>query len=338
MRIWGIFLFQIAFLVAAAQQKNDGLPLFQHNDLLEIQIEADFKSIFKNHDDSTYYQARITFINKEKSRSKNIKIRSRGNYRRTNCSFKPLQLKFSPKKFKKTPFEGQKAVKLVSHCRSNERYNQLVVLEYLIYRTYNILTDSSFRVRLAKVDYVYAGSEKDTISKYAFFVERSRHVAKRFDGHILNLKNIHQDKTDYDHMNILAVFQYMIGNTDWSVYNNHNIKFLSVDLGDPPVPLPYDFDWCGLVAAPYAKPNPMFGVENIRERVYRGFKRTPNQIDRTIDVFLKHKKEIIDLYENCPFLDDDEKEDALNYIEDFYKILINKKIAYQEFIHDVRLK
>jgi hypothetical protein len=193
-------------------------------------------------------------------------------------------------------------------------------------------------VRLAKVDYVYAGTEKDTVTKFAFFIERPRHVAKRLEGHIVDLKYIHQDKTDYEHMNILAVFQYMIGNTDWSVYNNHNIKFLNVNLGERPVPLPYDFDWCGLLASPYAKPNPMFGVENIRERVYRGFRRTPAQIDKTIDVFLIHKEEIIELYKTCQYLDEREREDALNYIEDFYKVLTNKKIAYQEFINNVRVK
>ena len=240
-------LFILGFLCSSLMlfSQDQGLPLFYDDDVLELRIEADFKEISLNHDDSTYFPARIQFVNKDgKLISKKIEVRSRGNFRRQkkNCSFPPLQLKFKPKKFKNTYFEGQKAIKLVTHCKKSKKNEQNILLEYLVYKSYNILTDTSFNVRLAKINYVFAGKKKDSIQRYAFFIERPKHLAKRLGGRVADLKRVHQDKTAYDHMNMLAIFQYMMGNTDWSVYNNHNVKFLSLVPGEPHVVVPYDFD------------------------------------------------------------------------------------------------
>ena len=70
-------------------------------------------------------------------------------------------------------------------------------------------------------------------------------------------------------MATLAVFEYLIGNTDWSVPYQHNIRLLTVPAIKNPVPVPYDFDQAGLVEAFYALPSENIGVASVRERVYR---------------------------------------------------------------------
>ena len=42
-------------------------------------------------------------------------------------------------------------------------------------------------------------------------------------------------------------FEYMIGNTDWSVEYLQNIKLATVDSNSAPITIPYDFDHAGIV-------------------------------------------------------------------------------------------
>ena len=64
----------------------------------------------------------------------------------------------------------------------------------------------------------------------------------------------------------------MIGNTDWSVPNQHNCKVLSgmnIEHSDLGTIVPYDFDYSGLVDADYAVPYEGLALESVRERRYR---------------------------------------------------------------------
>lgn len=309
--------------------------LFHSREIIEFRLEADFKEVFNNYDDSTYFPAQIRLSD---GKEESILIRTRGNFRRQkkNCSFPPIQLKFSEDRFAGTVFEGQKGIKLVTHCRRKPSNEQNVLLEYLAYRIYNILTDSSFKVRLARINYIRSGTRPDSVTRIAFFIERTRHLAERLGGSIYNVNGLHQDRTAYSHMNLLAIFQYMIGNTDWSVFRQHNIKIISIAPDDRPVAVPYDFDWCGLVSAEYAVPNPSLGTEDVTDRVFRGFHRNPEEHRMTVKVFIEKKADIYSLFENFELLDHKEKKRAIKYLDEFYDTLENPKRIKQEFIDNAR--
>ena len=78
-----------------------------------------------------------------------------------------------------TVFDGQNGIKLVSHCRDRDDDEQDVLKEY---RTFNLLTDESFRVRLARITYVDGEDDDDPVVRYAFFIEEAEAMAERLGG------------------------------------------------------------------------------------------------------------------------------------------------------------
>jgi hypothetical protein len=333
----------ISLINLKAQEKGTGqpMPLFQSEEILNLSLEADFRTVFSARDDSTYFPAMITLTDNDGlEKTIDIEIRSRGKVRRESdvCRFTPLRLNFPKKGTKNTTFEGQGAIKLVTHCDKADSYEQNTMLEYLIYRAYNVLTDSSFKVRPAMIRYIYTGKKADTVQKFAFFIEREKHLADRLHGIELESEKFNPNMLNSIPTCMMDMFQYMIGNTDYSSYDLHNIILISDSTRRfPPIPIPYDFDWSGLISANYAVPHPTIGTENVRERVYRGFKKEPFIVYNTIQIFNARKQEIYQLFENFELLTNDEKKDAIKYLDEFYVIINDEKKVKTEFFDKARV-
>jgi hypothetical protein len=326
-----------------AQEKTAGQPmiLFQSEEILNLSLEADYKAVFSVKDDSTWFPARISLTDNDGlARTIDIKIRTRGKVRRESdvCPFTPLRLDFPKKETKNTPFEGQKAIKLVTHCDKADFYEQNTMLEYLIYKAYNVLTDSSFKVRPAMINYIYSGKKADTVRKFAFFIEREKSLVDR-----LNAVEFETEKFNPNMLNpfptcLMDMFQYMIGNTDYSSYDLHNVILVSDSTRRfPPVPIPYDFDWSGLISANYAVPHPTIGTEYVSERVYRGFLKEPFIVAHTIGIFNARKQEIYRLFEDFALLEADKKKKAIKYLDEFYEIINDDKKVKTEFFDKARV-
>ena len=330
------------FIPLRAQERmaKDPLPLFQSDSLLELELKADFGRIFPVTDDSTYFLAEITFTdNAGSKRTLEIEVRTRGNTRRQEniCHFPPLRLRFPKEGTENTAFEEQRAIKLVTHCNRAEQFEQNTIAEYLIYRAYNIMTDSSLRVRPARIKYIDAQKETDTLERFAFFIEREKHLAERFHAVDLEPEGARPEKIIAKQACLVDIFQYMIGNTDYSIFKSHNIFLISdPDERGQSVPVPYDFDWSGLVAAHYAVPHPLMKTESVTERVYRGLKQEPETVFRTVALYQSKKEEILQLFENNPWLDNKEKKFASRYLGDFFKMLDHERSVQNEFIKNAR--
>jgi len=338
-----IFILGFFFLGAAiAQERNTGqpMPLFQSDELIYLDLKADFSEVFSVTDDSTYFPATISFTLEDgQTGSLDIKIRSRGNTRRKKefCSFSPLRLNFPKKKTSNTTFEGQNVLKLVTHCNKASHFEQNTILEYLIYRAFNVLTDTSFKVRPALINYIYDDKKGESMQKFAFFIEREKLLAGRLGGVERKPDRIRPDRLDPYQTCLVDIFQYMIGNTDYSIYERHNVVIIS-DSGGlyPPFPVPYDFDWSGVVSARYAVPNPKINTKDVTERVYRGVKQAPEILDHTIRRFNEKKEEIYSVFEDFELLDDKEKRRVIRYLDDFYRVINNERLVRMEFVEQAR--
>ena len=66
----------------------------------------------------------------------------------------------------------------------------------------------------------------------------------------------------------MMLFEYMIGNTDFSIWALHNVRIVQ-DRARKLFPVPYDFDLSGFVHAPYATPDPRIGIRSVLDRLYR---------------------------------------------------------------------
>ena len=264
-----------------------------------------------------------------------VKLKTRGHFRknRSICSFPPIKIKFDKELCKGSIFNNQGKLKIVSHCRKdNKRYQQMLFQEYLIYKAYSILTPESFKVKLALITYTDSENKVNTISEYAFFIESFKALAKRNRKIRLHKKKIHQENTILSKITRLALFQYMIGNTDWGVPTLHNIKLITKTSTSRAVAVPYDFDWASFVNAPYAVPNSKFELKDIHQRLYRGFKRTSEELISILKEFKMKKHLFYNLYKNTNLLNPSEKNRILDDLDDFYEIINDKRLIKHEFI------
>jgi len=345
MRITPAIILFLLFLTGAesfSQDKNAGktVPLFESDDIIHLDLRADFKAVFAATDDSTYFPAELIWQSDDgKNAAFDVEIRQRGETRRkkTTCSFAPLRLKFPKNITDGTPFEDQKTIKLVTHCNKGDAFEQNIIAEYLVYKAFNVLTDSSFKVRPALIRYISTGKKADTLQKFAFFIEREKHLAQRLKGDEIETEKVHPDRLDPFQTCLVDLFEYMIGNTDYSIYERHNMVIVSNKTGQPPfIPVPYDFDWSGLVSASYAVPNPKFNTSDVKVRIYRGLKRDRETVDRAIRLFNERKQEIYRVFESYELLEQNERKQIARYLDEFYWTINNEAQVRVEFFERAR--
>ena len=213
-------------------------------------------------------------------------------------------------------------IKLVTHCNSgNEEY---LFKEYLIYKLYNVLTDYSFKVRLVKIDYISTAKNQKIIRSYAFLIEPLNILAERtravpIESLAITYKNIIPAMLDR-----MTIFNYMIGNTDWSLAGQHNLKVLSVIDSENPglgAVVPYDFDYAGLVNAHYALPAEGLGLENVKQRRFLGYCKSEEQYARALIEFSENKAEFYRIINDFTYLNAKEKKFMTAYLDEFYKEL-----------------
>jgi len=306
------------YAVADTLQENSGL--FDSNDLLLISLRFDIKNYLRKRSDEDYLDAILTYYTNDKdSINKEIKVRARGVFRRTYCNFPPLLLNFKMKDSIEGEFFKIDKLKLVTHCKSgNEEY---LFKEYLIYKLYNVLTENSYRVRLLRVNYIDTFKKRKTSSEYAFVIEPVDLLGKRTNSVEVKSTNLTQKNINPEMMDRMAIFNYMIGNTDWSVPNNHNIQIMSQ--GKPERPglgmiVPYDFDYSGLVNTDYAVPFEGLGLKSVLDRRYLGICRSKEVFINAISEFSDKKEEFYRVINDFPYLKEKSKKQMTIYLDGFF--------------------
>lgn len=253
-----------------------------------------------------------------------IRVQPRGEFRKINCDIASLMLDFknpgSPK------LSDLKKLKLVGGCRSSAADEELLLKEYIIYNMFGFLTNMSFRTRLMRITYKDSKEKIKSYSQYAFLIEDIKDVCTRNNCVEPNKKTFKLGATNRQHTTMVSMFQYMIGNTDWSLPNYHNVKLIvpKTDTLAPCYIIPYDFDYTGLVNAHYAVPQEQFGNTTMKERVYRGSPRTAEELQQVIDIFKEKRERIIYYINDFPLLGSRAKRDIVMYLEEFYKTINSK--------------
>jgi hypothetical protein len=297
--------------------------LFASNDLLKLTLRFDVTHFRWKKPKDEYMDALLTYhINDKDSINKEIRLKTRGTMRNEYCDFPPIKLNFMKQdSLKKVPGKITN-LKMVTHCQSgNEEY---VLKEFLIYKLYNELTDLSFRVRLVRVEYININTNKKSksIAAYAFLIEPEEMLAERTHSMHLKIANISQKTIMPEIMDRVAIFNYMIGNTDWSVSKQHNIKVFSVSPSETSYRaaiVPYDFDFSGLVNAHYALPAEGSGLESVRERRYLGICRSEDIFAGDLREFRDKKENFYRVVNEFSQLSERTKKDIISYLDSFYR-------------------
>ena len=316
-------------------------PLFESADLLELRFEAPFHEMISEQEGR--FAARI-LLSSAPADTIHIEMSPRGKSRLHSgiCDFPGFMLFFAGG-VEGSPFEGQESLPLTTHCKDRDSYEQLMLLEHMVYRTYNVLTDLSLRVRLARIEYYDSERGRAVAERYGFFLEHWDFLAERNGWIQLNLRLVPPYEYDTAQRTLFEVFQYFIGNTDWSyVYPPpdesaccHN----AIPVGNPagPVfPVPFDFDQAGLIDAPYATADPSLRIRRVRDRLFRGICGPPEPLNATLGLFESRRLEITALFEEAGFLSERSRNRTLQYIEDFYRTISDDRRVEREFLSKCR--
>lgn len=261
-----------------------------------------------------------------------LQVKTRGIWRLTQCDFPPIRLDFKKSTVKHSLLAKLDKPKLVTHCRDNEDYEQYVLQEFQLYRVYNLLTKYSHRVRLARVTYTDSGTGKLVTTRYAILEEEPEALAHRVGGMLIKEKGGGPADLDPGASAIFALFQYMIGNTDWSISGLHNVEVIGTDVGY--VPVAYDFDFSGAVNARYATVDPSLPIRRVRDRIYRGYCLPEETYGPTFDLFKAKKDSIYGLYTDPigRLLLGDRAKETLEYFDEFYSTINSPRDAKREII------
>ena len=316
--------------------QDDREGLFDTDTLLEMEFYLEWDSLFNDiGEDPDYHEGTLVYYNITGTRKEiEVEARARGGFRKNpdNCNFPLLKLKFKKKNVEGTVFEGLKEIKMVTHCQNEiADFEQFLLQEYLIYKSYNLYTPLSLNTRLARIHYLDSQRPKDTLTRFAFFLENPEDMASRNDGELLELESAQEDKLDQDQLAMMAIFNYMIINTDYSVPIMHNVILVSRNYFEPPFPVPYDFDWSGLINIPYDSPY-MTYIEEFPERVYKGPCLKMKELVNILSEFELKRRQIFTLFIEFPYLDDEKKSRNIQDLHLFYIMSGNTKLIREAFI------
>ena len=332
-----LVLFIYAALPLQTFAQIDAKQFFKTDSVLHFKLSLNINQFIRTRMKPKYLPAMFSGDIADSSITEGIRVEARGNVRRQMCFMPPMKVNFHNTSSPTLSPLG--SLKLVSPCYNNATYEQLLLKEYLIYKMYNLITEKSFRVRLADITYIDSDENKKPFVLHAFFMEDIKALAKRNDCKDVQKDiKLHPESTDRDQMTLVALFEYMIGNTDWGVSQNHNTVLLEPvpDTTGRPFVVPYDFDYSGLVNADYAIPAEGLDIENVRERYYLGFQRTPEELNDAISIFNARKDSIYSLINNFDLLTKKNKEDMIYYLDGFYKIINDNGQVKAIFIKEAR--
>lgn len=304
---------------------NDTLPIpydfFNDARPFHCTMEFDIKSYQKSRS-GEYIPVTMTYYDLDSvPLEKNFRVKARGTFRKDYCGFPPLWLNIRKDRMQFEQLEDVKKMKVVTHCRGGKAYNQYVLKEYLVYKIYNLISPYSFKVRLTEIKYIDTGRKNRTYTHWAFIIEPEALMAKRMNAVPLKYDNLSLYHCDSIHTNIMTLFQYLIGNTDYSITGRHNIKLIKEN--NPfkyyPIPVPYDFDFSGIVNTHYAVPNETITVNGVTERYFLGPCRKTEEYDQALNVLLENEEKIFQLIEEFPFLQATDKNEIVRYLKSFFE-------------------
>ena len=311
--------------------------LFEQTEILPVKLKYSRKFLRKETNDSTYIESNMAYkMSDGKWKSLELQLRARGNFRRSSCYFTPLKLKIKKSDAKETIFKGQKKLKMVLPCLNENSKDDNVIKEYLIYKMFEVISPYYFKTRLLDIEFEDTKSKKSRIHRLkGILIEDDKVVAKRFDGKI-SKRNFHPE--GYDNLAAVrnAIFQYMIGNTDYSADYQHNMKMMFID--KKYIPVPYDFDMAGFVNTSYSVVSQIrkvsLPIEKVTERYYMGYQRDYKLFEEIRQGFIAHKKDMLSLINDHQsyFENKNSFKSALDYIKEFYRIITDesdfKKLIY----------
>jgi hypothetical protein len=330
MRCLVLFKLLVTLLFASVAS---GAPLFTEDAILDVTLVGPIRRMVRSKTDRDEYPFNL-MLNGE---TVEIKVRLRGHSRVRLCEFPPLRLNFPNRGTVGTVFEGFDKIKMVTHCRRNSsRAEDNMLDEYAAYRLFNLLSDKSYRVQLLRVSYVDSEGKMKGIERpyYAYLIEPEEVLAERLEGKVLRAAGVLYSKLEPHQTALMNVFQYLIGNADWSFVRAEGEEFCChnvdlIDTGGGWVPVPYDFDLAGLVDAVYGG---SVRTNQTARRQYGGYCKSPiESVAEALDEIVAREQELMTFITQVPALADDTRQHRVQYLQEFFAAAAARDSLLEKF-------
>jgi hypothetical protein len=212
-------------------------------------------------------------------------------------------------------------MKVVTQCMRSHSYKDYIMKEYLAYRIFELLTPASFRTRLVRMTYVDTGRKNKVTNTWGFILEPEELLAERLNGVVKEDPFPGMHRMEREAMNLVSVFEYMIGNPDYSIRGLHNVKLLGLPgyQSEGYTLVPYDFDYSGFVNTLYAIPDDVLPIETVTERIYLGPCREREEYRKILDHVLEFQEEIMLLVSSFPYLSSGQKKEIRYYLDSYFE-------------------
>jgi len=306
--------------------KTDSLrsnfTLFGCAELLNVTVRMDLTSYIRKNLKESSQDAQLTIhLSDSDSMNLNTRVKYRGKFRFDNCGFPPMEVSFKKHLHAYSDTDKIKKIKLVTHCDAGNASDEYVLREYLVYKLFNTLSDTSYRVRLLRITYIDTELRKKTMTHYGFFIEPNNILANRLKANEVKIKNLTQRYIKPDVMDRISIFNYMVANWDWNIPNLQNVTvFKPYYIASPGsgIAVPYDFDLSGIVNPDYAVLPEEYGLKNSRDRIFLGICRSKLDFLHDLQFFARKKKEMYDNINTFPYLNQKAKKDITNHLDSFF--------------------
>ncbi len=316
-------------------------PLFREKAPVTMTLTTNLRDLLRERDSTAlrWFGAELVVANGD-PRGRNAApiatdLRARGHFRRQarNCAFPPLFLRASREARDGTILQGNPRLKVVTPCRpSVGEYQQYILLEYLAYQTYALFLPVHHRTRLVNVTYRDSSSRVDPIAVTAFLLETDEEVADEHGLTFVEQTGALWTDVVPETLDRLSLFEYWIGNTDWSLAALHNVVLFRTADGMH-IPTAYDFDWSGLVNTRYSFPNPKLGIRRVRDRLHRGPCRTAEQWAPTIEHFKSRRAAYDSVWAaSVPGLEPKRRDEAKAWLDGFWEVLDDPRRFKREIV------
>ncbi len=330
----------ISLCLVATSSSAEPASIFEENSVFEMRMEFEYDDICMNpvEDDCEDVPGVISYEDADGA-EKNVKIRirtrGRWNPKTARCEFPSLFVFFDEDTTTGTVFEGENMLPLTTHCRHHYRnYRDYVQIEYLAHRIYGLLTDVSLRTRLLKVTYADANSRMSR-TRYSFFIEHFDKLGARTGKKWVEVDRVDLDRVRPEEMATLSIYQFLIANLDWSALRGHNVAMFE-DAGGILTPVPFDFDYSGIVYTPYASPPSELPVYSVTNRYYRGLCWPGLDWDGLFDRFTAIRGDVFEELERLPRVSRKERRRVRYFLGAFFEMLESEEDRREEIVDACR--
>lgn len=289
----------------------------------KVTLVTDLTTVLAQKKTPTYFPGTLTTPD---GKTFAVQLRASGKFRRMKAAIPPLKVKFKKKELSAQGFDTLNKVKLIMPWFESPRGEELLVKEYLCYRMFEHLSPTHVRARLVRLTLQHTNGSQKRMP--AILLEDNSETAARYHAYNIERYGIKPDSLEAHQAALTVLYQYLVGNTDWDLEAVRNVRIIQHREGGMLWPMPYDFDFSGIVAAPYASPSSESGLRSVRDRFLMPQGISPEALKKAVAT-IKSKKDALYAVCEAPLLSSSGQKDMKNYLDVYFKKMAQKELPPQ---------